>query len=503
MSLPVYVINRRIDTARFERFMASAANFDVMPIRVDALDAHRVDFPFVLYADLIGDHFWGSPEVKPGAIGCFLSHRRAWQRMIDEGHAYALICEDDAEFQRDPSGLADMAADLPDLDILFANGRLAAWCRAAGFNETASLREVLQNLSGLGGPATLELKATPGADCYLLSRSGAAKLLDRTAQQKITCGVDWAMIWSGTGPVDERMAAAFPEIGTLRRHDEPPPALNAQVAPNPVADPTPGPSVLKHSVSRPISEIVRRENRLAHVEAVSSIVLGDAVLNFASRSGPDPVMEAHRSGQIWDEPGLVALLQRFPDGGTFVDIGAHVGNHTVVMACLGGAARALAFEPNEEIHRLLRLNAEINGIAHRLELPNDPIALGSNSAPAWLIRNRRRSSETMVRREPPDGDDPDLVSVPMERGDDVLAGQHIDAIKVDTSGSEVDVIKGLRETLARERPLLLIDHATHAGARIEKLADENHYAVAETVPSGRKNRASSLLIPAARRDGAR
>ncbi|MEL7000008.1 MAG: FkbM family methyltransferase, partial [Pseudomonadota bacterium] len=262
------------------------------------------------------------------------------------------------------------------------------------------------------------------------------------------------------------------------------------------------PSVLRHAISRPIPDLLKRDNRLTHAEAVSSIHLGDTILNFASRSGPDPVMEAHRAGQIWDEPGLTALLRRFPEGGTFVDIGAHAGNHAVVMARLGAAARVLAIEPNEEILRLLRLNMEINAVADRLDMPAEAVALGSVSTSGWLIRNRRRSSETMVRREAPEAQDPDkVVPVKMQRGEEILAGQRVDAIKIDTSGSEVDVIKGLRDTLAREQPQVLLDHAENALHRIERLATEIGYTLLETLPSGRKKRLSSLLIPVARTGG--
>lgn len=43
-------------------------------------DLHRPHYPFAL---------------SPGEIGCFLSHRRCWQRIVKAGWDYALIVEDD------------------------------------------------------------------------------------------------------------------------------------------------------------------------------------------------------------------------------------------------------------------------------------------------------------------------------------------------------------------------------------------------------------------------
>lgn len=43
-------------------------------------DLHQPAYPF---------------DLLPGEVGCFLSHRKCWQRILDEGWDYALIVEDD------------------------------------------------------------------------------------------------------------------------------------------------------------------------------------------------------------------------------------------------------------------------------------------------------------------------------------------------------------------------------------------------------------------------
>ena len=497
MVLPVLVINRAVDEDRLTRFTTSARAFGLLATRIDAADAHRPDFPFALYADLLRDRFWDTDQIKLGAIGCFLSHRRAWQHVVDHDLPMALICEDDAELLTAPGSLQLAASALPGFDVIFANARMASWCRAIGDFDLKPLPQVINDLAQAGGPKVLGVKPTPGGDCYLISRNGAKALLDRTAQQGIRCGVDWAMVWNGVGDVSSQTQTAFPELRVLATHSlAPPPPLKMYAVANPVADQRKGPSVLKHAVSVPIADLTHRDSMLAHAEAVSTVTLGTAQLCFACRSGPDPVMEMHRAGNIWDEPGLTALLRRFPAGGCFVDVGTHSGNHAVVMARLGAASRIIAFEPNAEIHRLLHTNMAINGVAGRLEL-HAGIALSGKPGTGYLFRNRKRSSETMVKIDAPQNQEAPQDTVQMLPGDTLLAGQAIHAIKIDTSGSEVDVVKGLRQTLAVQRPLLLLDHGAQAQDRIERLADEIGYTVAETHASSRKNRGSSLLLPQA------
>ena len=129
--VPVWFISRASDLQRQKTFADGAANLNISVEKIDAFDAHRSDFPFGLYADLIGPQFWGEDRIKPGAIGCFLSHRRAWQRLVDTGVDAALICEDDIELTEDLGRLISLASQIKGLDILFANDRLASWAAAS------------------------------------------------------------------------------------------------------------------------------------------------------------------------------------------------------------------------------------------------------------------------------------------------------------------------------------------------------------------------------------
>lgn len=40
------------------------------------------------------------PDLTPGAVGCYLSHMRAWRQLLDAGAPYAFVFEDDASLPR-------------------------------------------------------------------------------------------------------------------------------------------------------------------------------------------------------------------------------------------------------------------------------------------------------------------------------------------------------------------------------------------------------------------
>lgn len=50
----------------------------------------------------------GRRGLTPGEIGCFLSHRRAWQAVVDGGHAFGAIFEDDVHLSE---GAKDLLRD--------------------------------------------------------------------------------------------------------------------------------------------------------------------------------------------------------------------------------------------------------------------------------------------------------------------------------------------------------------------------------------------------------
>jgi len=495
---PVYVINRAVDTDRLAGFIEAAATHWVTPIRITADDAHRPDFPFALYDDLIGPRFWGGDDIKPGAIGCFLSHRRAWQALIDSGQPRALICEDDARISEPLDRLAGIADGLGEFDILFANDRLAGWAGAApGGAEVCGLRGVIRGLSVAGGPQAVGLSSAPGADCYLLTRRGAERLLVLTARQGIQCGVDWAMVCNSLAPKDVGGTTGFPELDLLGASDiatsEP---LESHVLATPVATLAGGaPSVLRHAVRRPIAGLLERNAVLSHTEYVSTITLGGVELCLAGREDPDPVMQAHRSGVLWDEPGLRLLLRRFPEGGTFVDIGAHLGNHAVVMGRLSGAGRIIAAEANDDVHRLLAANLAMNGLTARSTIAEPGLAIGAADGEAWLVRNRRRTSQSTVKSHVSADQRAKAERVRVITGDGLIGDASVAAIKIDTSGSEVEVLRGLGATLASQRPVVLIDHAATALDRIARIAARSGLRVDATIAADRKNRSSSLLAP--------
>lgn len=51
-------------------------------------------------------------ELNPGEIGCYLSHRKAWQKIVDENLPFAVILEDDFSLCGDLARVIDLVANV-------------------------------------------------------------------------------------------------------------------------------------------------------------------------------------------------------------------------------------------------------------------------------------------------------------------------------------------------------------------------------------------------------
>ena len=134
-----------------------------------------------------------------------------------------------------------------------------------------------------------------------------------------------------------------------------------------------------------------------------------------------------------------------------VDVGAHVGNHTLYFAYVLGL-RTIAFEPNATSFGHLSENVEANGLHDVCEVRN--AAIGAKPGNARPLEAIPSNSGTARLEMDPAG------CVPVTTLDSEVLGQpRIDLLKIDVEGWEVDVLRGAAGTLARHRPLVYVEVA--------------------------------------------
>jgi FkbM family methyltransferase len=164
------------------------------------------------------------------------------------------------------------------------------------------------------------------------------------------------------------------------------------------------------------------------------------------------------------EPELSILAGQLGPGRVAVDVGASIGTWTLCAAQTG--ARVHACEPDPENLKMLERNIGSNDLQDRVLL--HPVALGAADGRSRLSQHGRRFM-TSVQLATEESDRSDQPIYSLATFADGIGLGHIDVLKINTAGSEVDVLRGARPLFesAQIGVALVLD-----GIRVRPLLDE-------------------------------
>lgn len=209
-------------------------------------------------------------------------------------------------------------------------------------------------------------------------------------------------------------------------------------------DPQDAPSARAARVWARAREILSDETQITRAE------IDGRKVAFATDMERDPIQKRHRAGAFYEPVELGWIAAHLPGGGTFVDIGANVGNHSLYAGLFCGAGRIIPFEPNPLAYRLLVLNVALNELSEQVVF--DFIGVGASDLDedgfAMSARIKNLGAAKMLR------DAGDIATV---RPDDVLQDETPGVVKIDVEGMEMSVLRGLQKTIRRCRPVLIVE----------------------------------------------
>ncbi len=182
-------------------------------------------------------------------------------------------------------------------------------------------------------------------------------------------------------------------------------------------------------------------------------------IEFAvDHSWTDPIADVLAAGRFPDSRSNELWRHLIHSGGRLVDVGAHIGTYS--LPALAAGASVLAVEGSEGNATLLRLAAEANGF-DGLEILH---AAASHSSGTVGFTPAGPWGQITFENGPADVH-PGLPT-PAVALDDVLVERkwaHVDLIKIDIEGSELDALAGMQGCLAGQgSPQVIIEVNGHA-----------------------------------------
>ena len=160
---------------------------------------------------------------------------------------------------------------------------------------------------------------------------------------------------------------------------------------------------------------------------------------------------------MWESETVRFVWGWLRAGMTVLDVGAHVGQYTLLASgIVGPAGRVIAFEPHPVLGRVLARNVTRAGCQNVTVLP---VALGRASGSGTLVLHPPDNfgGSSLRPDDASAGHARATVEVTtLDEALDRLGGPPVDLVKIDVEGAELDVIDGARGTLAANPGIVLI-----------------------------------------------
>jgi FkbM family methyltransferase len=160
---------------------------------------------------------------------------------------------------------------------------------------------------------------------------------------------------------------------------------------------------------------------------------------------------SHLNGGGWEPAAMSQLPRLVRPGAHCLDIGANIGIYTLELArCAGPSGRVIAVEPMAPAYRVLQEHVALNAL----------VTVDTVQAFCGAEEEVERTVAVAFRNptpvEPVHHIAPSVVPVVTVDGLRQRLG-HVDFIKIDTDGYELQVLQGAAVTLRKDRPALLFE----------------------------------------------
>ncbi|MEA5504679.1 FkbM family methyltransferase [Halotia wernerae UHCC 0503] len=189
----------------------------------------------------------------------------------------------------------------------------------------------------------------------------------------------------------------------------------------------------------------------------------------------DPVVTAHRLGfelsldlrdnlqrciyftGKYEPQTLTFICSELQIGDTFIDVGAHIGIHSLVAVKKLkelGDGKVIAFEPTQDSSQKLLINAKANNYdieLHKIALGDETTEIPIFGDSDWGVH------DAGVRSFFGNGQMIQMVKVDkFDNWNKKYAINRIDIIKIDAEGAEYEILKGMSESILKYRPRCII-----------------------------------------------
>ena len=175
--------------------------------------------------------------------------------------------------------------------------------------------------------------------------------------------------------------------------------------------------------------------------------------SYSFRTLDDHIGNQIARRQTFYELELLEAIQALNVQGTYVDVGANIGNHSIYFAKACKSSRVYSFEPNVDVFECLVSNIRKNKAFKVIPLLN---AVGEHGGVVSV--DAPESNYGMGTCVDWLGDQQGVMQLSIDQ----LLLENVALIKIDVEGMEHEVIQSAAETISRDAPVIVTECSTEA-----------------------------------------
>ena len=184
-----------------------------------------------------------------------------------------------------------------------------------------------------------------------------------------------------------------------------------------------------------------------------------------------PQLEIHRVRNILLKGEYALPARNFvPSSPVVMDVGANVGLFALYMKLLHPSCVVHCYEPVPVTLALLQNNLNALG-----DVRIHPYALGANDGEQQIFLHRRNTGQHSLKRIEGDKHYQGALEIPIRnsgREFDALDQEHIDILKIDTEGCEIEILESLGSRLSKVSYVLIEYHSDDDRRKIDNLLSQ-------------------------------
>ena len=168
-------------------------------------------------------------------------------------------------------------------------------------------------------------------------------------------------------------------------------------------------------------------------------MIGPEKLTFPKAIG-GRIADAIRASR-WYEQEMLSYIAGLKRRGTYIDVGANIGNHTAFFASNTRAEQIVSIEPDATVYAMLSEMVSAN----RLHTKIRTINAAASDKPGTISFNYAAGRNKMRTGK--------IAAVVI----DDLNLSNVTVVKIDVEGAETSVLRGMAKTIVRDKPVIFAE----------------------------------------------